>query len=203
MCKLLMALVCAAAPVAAQAATYILDESAFNAALSAGSASVPLHGIGFGNPINTSNPLATGNGTYSGTISSTGGLFSLVGALSTGNLPASIDISFAGSPNSVNAVGLHAGATDFFGNYVDVPVIVTLDDGTTQTLSTQGFVGFVSTSPIATCTVRVSDESGYSSAYYSTIHDVVFGEGTVPEPMALSLVAAGGAMFLRRRRQRA
>ena len=122
-------------------------------------------------------------------------------ALSTASSATPITLTF--TSGNVTAVGGSFFLTDFPGNAAAGTVVVTLDDGTTQTLTgtskdPEPFVGFTSNVPIASLTMTTG-----VNFYFNTINNLVVGTA-VPEPGMVALLLGAGlssvALIKRRRK---
>jgi hypothetical protein len=109
-------------------------------------------------------------------------------------------IVFTFTSGNVTAVGGLFFETDVFGDLTGGPIHVTLDNGTTITVTdtkANSFVGFTTSSPILSLTV----ESGAPPPMiteWPTANDLIVG-AAIPEPSALLLAALGlGCVFVGR-----
>jgi hypothetical protein len=137
---------------------------------------------------------------------STGGIFSLSGALSNTNSFDLLRITFTGSP--VTAVGGYFFSTDLMGGSIPQDITVTLNDGSTITLSGAGFVGFLSPVPIAYLeTDGIDLPPGEDHENWPAVDDLYVGSvrsvgPAVPEPGTLLLLGGGVTGLALRRRRR-
>jgi hypothetical protein len=131
---------------------------------------------GFSYSVSTSSPL---NSLYGITVNGTP-------ALST-DFNDSLTFDFTGADTT--AVGGFFFLTDVNGNVVPVgSLTLTLDDGTTATVtnpSPTGFIGFTTDAPIASLTVTPGDNSSLVTleGFYAGV--------AVPEPASVSLLGCG------------
>ena len=124
-------------------------------------------------------------------------------ALSTQDFNAAITLTF--TSNNVTAIGGDFFQTDNPGNAIVGDVILTLNDGTTKTLTAnignlQPFVGFISTKPLTSLVLTFP-----ATGNYATINNFVVGTA-VPEPSSWALLVGvgctSGFCLLRRSRRR-
>lgn len=122
------------------------------------------------------------------------GIFSVPNRISTNSATDIMTITMTGAP--VTAVGGIFESTDFDGLPIPLDVIVTLNDGTTETIASgTDFRGFTSDVPILSLTVDGVDTGGTNN--WPAVGQFYVGN-VIPEPASLSLLLLGG-MFLRRR----
>ena len=198
--KYLVALLFLAQAPLASAAIVLLPETtvyytkeSFLAHLQPGYYLTDFSSYGYGDPLDgsqTSQTYGPVNG-YSWTASARNGLYSLPGFLSTIDPTKLITITFPVTGNPVTAVGGIFASTDFDGNVIQQLVTVTLNDGTTASLTGQGFLGFTSTTPITWLTINGIDDP--DDNYPAFDFDV--GSAAIPEPVSLALLGLGGLLL--------
>ena len=181
----------AQAPLASVAGVYT-TEASFLTQLQPGYYLEDFNRYKFGDPLDRtlSQDYGPVNG-YSWTASARNGLYSLPGFLSTIDPTKLITITFPVTGNPVTAVGGIFASTDFDGNVIQQLVTVTLNDGTTASLTGQGFLGFTSTTPITWLTINGIDDP--DDNYPAFDFDV--GSAAIPEPVSLALLGLGGLLL--------
>ncbi len=136
---------------------------------------------------------------YSFTATAPDGLYGIPGvpgyepALSTNTASDPITITFTGAP--VTAVGGTFMATDIDGNLWDADVTVLLSDGTTQSLTRTGFLGFTSNIAITGLSVTADQGLGFN---WAAVDNFYVGSAAssspgpdVPEPFSVMLGVMG------------
>ena len=138
------------------ATTFYTNEAAFVANLAPGSYVENFDGYTYGSYQGATLSLSGGN-SFAYTISATPGistLYSADGGMSTEEANDALLVTFTGAP--VYAVGGYFFASDIDGFYAPGSIVITLNDGSTQTNSPPNvttFAGFISTVPITTITI--------------------------------------------------
>lgn len=168
---------------------------------------------GLSTTVPTASPQSRTIGAYSYTVAASNGLYGalLPGATALSTFDSRDTIVFDGFSPDIRGIGAAFFDTDFLGRFLlgDIVVTVVDSDGTTsQTLvgATQsGFLGFVSTSAIASLSVTGVQRAG-RDFFFPTIDNLVLAQTVVtavPEPatwltffIGLALVA-GSARYRR------
>jgi hypothetical protein len=178
-------------------ATNYFNEPSFLAALAGPYYVEDFTGYTYGSPLDgtqTSQAYGPVNGFAYNALCA-GGLWSNDSALSTNSAFDTITLDFTGAP--VTAVGGNLVVTDINGNIISGDVIITLEDGSQQTLTNQtanDFFGFSTTIPIASVQFTAD---GSVNSWIQLDHLYV---GQIPEPASLALLVLGGLVAIRRRR---
>jgi hypothetical protein len=154
------------------------------------------NGYTYGSPLDgsqTSSSFGPVNG-YSWDASAPLGLWSNSGALSTNDAVDLLTITFTGNP--VTAVGGIFASTDINGNIIQQDVTVSLSDGTSETITGSGFLGFTSSIPFASLTVDGIDITppGAGTIYnWPQVDHFYVGASTaaIPEPATMLLLGSG------------
>lgn len=169
----------------AQAATIIYtDESAFLAQVAAPYYLEDFTGIA--NPVGSSKAYGPVN-SYAFTASADNGLYANVNALTTYSPQDELLFTFTGS--AVHAVGAIFTTTDTGGNPVEQTLTVQTSGGGWQTVTTSGFVGFVSDTDISWLAVT---SDGFLPSHFPQVDHLYVGTN-VPEP---ALLAGAGLLCL-------
>lgn len=153
-------------------------------------------------PTDYSSPVVNG---YSFHVYGSQGLWSLPNMMSGAYPFDPLVITFSGAP--VTAVGATFAGTDFMGQPIEgASVIVSLADGTSQTIDSIGFAGFTSSAPISSITVTPGElESEANWAAFTNLYiGAASGTASVPEPSSVLSILTGlvgmGSFLVRRRR---
>lgn len=145
------------------------------------------------NPLPANQDFGPVNG-YAFRAHADNGLHANPGAISTFSPGDILQLSFTGS--AVNAAAAIFTATDMFGNIVPQTLRVEASDGTFQSVSTTGFVGFISDSNITWLEVS---SGGVAPDFFSQA-DHVYSGVSVPEPELFGVASIAFTGLLLRKR---
>ena len=101
-------------------------------------------------------------------------------------------IVFQSTSGFIEAVGGYFFPSDIDGNLAPGTITLTLDDGTSYSVTNPSdttFVGFIASAPISSLTVSTDSN-------WVTVNDFIVGASTVPEPSTLVLSVTGAALGL-------
>lgn len=153
------------------------DRAAFVAAIGAGFYEEPFTGVPTG-PVNS--PLTFSQGGYSYSIytqaGAVSGLYPDPGIISTNNSADQIVVTFT---TPVNAVGGNFWATNVSVAPTGTPIVVTLSDGTVETVTVTAantFRGFTTSAPITSLTIDAPEATpGVAPFYWATLDNLIVG----------------------------
>jgi len=196
--------VCAFATASAPAAgTFYTDESQFVLAIGPVRSVEDFSSFTFGSPLDGTQLTydAPGDNGFDWTAFSATGLYSNTSALSVSVGNTSITIGFTG--DTVTAIGGIFADTDVDGNSIPGMVTVTTSDGSMQTIATttDGFLGYVSDTPIVSITMIATGDAPNNFIQVDHFYTAI----AIPEPatVSLTLVGLGVLALVARRRRRA
>lgn len=157
--------------------TVYTDRAAFVAAIGAGFYEEPFTGVPTG-AVNAPLPFTGGGFSYS-IFTQTGaasGLWPDPGIISTADASDQIVITFT---TPVNAVGGNFWATNISVQPTGTPVVITLSDGTVETVTVSAantFRGFTTSAPITSLTIDAPEAvPGASPFFWSTLDNLIVG----------------------------
>ncbi|GEM_PF-2495325 len=149
---------------------------------------------GLSNPLPANQDFGPVNG-YSFQAHADNGLYANPDAISTFSPGDILHLSFTGS--TVNAAGGIFTATDMFGGTVPQTLKVEASDGTLQSVSTTGFVGFISDSAITW--LEVSSDAVAPDFFPQADH--LYSGVSVPEPALIGAASIACTGLLLRKRK--
>ena len=181
--------------------TIYTNQASFLAALDPGSYDETFDGFIQGNTLPSPLNFSQGGFGYSAAVAD-GSPFYTEGVPGDTYLSTNTDaraIVFTPTGGNINAIGGDFFLTDTLGAFFQGTVSLSLDDGTTTTLTNPagtGFLGFISSVPIGSLTFTSPAAPGYA-----TVNNLIVGQA-VPEPSTWLLLAGGVLPLASRLRRR-